>query len=269
MSLRHYSPRGYRRRGVSATAKKILGTALAISLIFQIAYPLSRGQALKWITIVGIYAGALTMILHAIYSFGWRYAITYVGVTLVFATMVEQIGVRTGWPFGDHLFDSSLGPKVSAVPLVIPFLWLMLAHPILVASRRVTQNWVFIYGGATMMAWHLFIDPELSAAHRVHWTVTGSRVPFERELPISNPAGWLFAGMLLFAILNLVLPKERRKQGAEYATVDIFLSWTLVVGLFDYLLFFHRPATGLLAGSIYAVILAPYFFARWLGQPSD
>lgn len=209
------------------------------------------------------------MILHAIYSFGWRYSITYVGVTLLFAVAVEQIGVKTGWPFGDHTFDSSLGVKIYGVPIVIPFIWVMLTHPILVAARRVTRNWTFIYGGAVMMAWHLFIDPELATTHRIQWTFTGAHVPFEKELPMSNPAGWLFTGMLLIAILHLVLPKERRKHGAEFATIDILLTWTLLAGIVDYLFLFHRPGTALFAGSIYAIILAPYFFSRWLGQPAD
>lgn len=120
-----------------------------------------------------------------------------------------------------------------------------------------------------MMAWHLFIDPEMSNAHRITWTFTGSHVPFENELPISNPAGWLFAGMLLIAILHFALPKERRKQGAEFVAVDIFLGWTLLSGVVDNAFFFQRPEIAIFAGAIYALVLAPYFFSRWLGRPED
>ena len=120
-----------------------------------------------------------------------------------------------------------------------------------------------------MMAWHLFIDPQLAIAHRVTWTFSGSHIPFENELPISNPAGWLFTGMLLIAILHFVLPKERRKQGAEFIVVDIFLGWTLLAGVADNLFFFNRPKIALFAGTVYALVLAPYFFSRWLGKPGD
>ncbi len=232
-------------------------------------YPFVHGQALQYVTVSGIYVGALAMLLHAYYSFGMRYAATYFIVTLIFALAIEQIGVISGWPFGDHSFESTFGAYIYKVPLAIPFIWLMLAHPILVAARRVTQHWAFIYGGAIMMAWRLFIDPQLSITHRVIWTSGGSRVPFENELPISNPAGWLFAGMLLIAILHFALPKERRKQGAEFAAVDIFLGWTLLAGIIDNIFFFNRPKIALFAGAIYAVILAPYFFSRWLGKPGD
>ncbi len=269
MSLRHFTPRGNRRRGVSSKARKILGTVLTSAIFLQLSFPFAHGEDLKWVTILAIYVGALAMILHAIYSFGWRYALTYIGVTLLFAGIVEQIGVKTGWPFGDHTFNTSLGVRIYGVPLVIPFVWVMLTHPILVVSRRVTKNWTFIYGGAVVMAWHLFLDPPLAINHQIQWSITGTRVPTMKELPMSNPVGWLFTGMLLMAVLHALLPKERRKHGAEFATVDIFLTWTLLAGVSDYLFFFHRPATAAFAGLIFTLVFAPYFFSRWLGQPGD
>lgn len=269
MSVRHYTPRRNRRRGISSTAQKILGATLAIAIVLQIFYPFTHGLVLQFITISAIYAGALAMLLHAYYSFGLRYASTYLVVTILFALLIEQIGVTTGWPFGDHSFDSSLGVRIYDVPLVTPLAWLMLAHPILVAARRVTQHWAFIYGGAIMMAWHLFVDPQMAAAHRVTWTFAGSHIPFENELPISNPAGWLFVGMLLIAILHFTLPKDRRKQGAEFVAVDIFLGWTLLAGVVDNVFFFKHPEIAVFAGAIYALVLAPYFFSRWLGKPED
>ena len=206
MSLRHFTPRGDRRRGISASRRKTLGATLVFAISLQILYPFTHGHLLQVITITAIYAGALAMTLHAHYSFGLRYTVTYLLTTLLFAFLIEQIGVSTGWPFGTHVFDTTLGVKIYDVPLVIPFLWVMLAHPILVAARRVTENWAFIYGGAIMMAWHFFLDPQLAIAHGVKWTFTGSHIPFEKELPISLPAGWLFTGMLLVAILNVALP---------------------------------------------------------------
>lgn len=232
-------------------------------------YPFMHGQVLQFVTLTAIYVGALAMLFHAYFSFGIRYAATYLVLTFVFAMLIEEIGVRTGWPFGDHSFDPSLGARIYDVPFVIPFIWIMLAHPILIASRRVTQHWAFLYGGAIMMAWHLFIDPQMAAAHRVTWVFTGSHVPFESELPFSNPAGWLFAGMLLIAILHYALPKERRKQGAEFLAVDIFLGWTLLAGVVDNAFFFKRSDIAILAGAIYALALAPYYFSRWLGKPED
>lgn len=267
VSLRHFTPRGNRRRGISSKAQKILGITLALAIIFQSLSLFTHGHSLQVISIAVIYLGAMAMLLHAYMSFGSRYAFTYLCITLVFALVIEQIGVRTGWPFGDHSFDASLGVRIYSVPLVVLFIWVMLSHPILIASRRVTANWVFLYGGAIMMAWHLFVDSQLTIAHRITWTFTGRHVPFEPQLPISNPAGWLFAGIMLIAILNVALPKERRKKGAEFVAVDIFLAWTLIFGFIDSAFFVKHLDSALIVGGFYTAVLAPYFLSRWLGKP--
>lgn len=265
--MRHFTPRGNRRRGISAKSRNILSSVLALTIILQIGYPLVHGETLRIVTLAFVYSGALAMLLHAFYSFGWRYALTYFGITFLFSLITEQIGVRTGWPFGTYSYDSSLGYQLFGVPLVVPFAWLMMAHPVLVAARRVTQHWVFIYGGAAMMAWDLFLDPQMVAANRWTWTFSGAHVPSEPEIPISNAAGWLFVGMGLIALLHIALPRERRKQGAEFAAIDIFLGWTLFSGVIGNIFFFHRPEIALFAGIVFSIVLMPYAFARWLGRP--
>lgn len=267
MSMRQFTPSANRRRGISSRSQNILFAALGLTILLQISYPFVYGETLRIITLAAIYSGALAMLLHAFYSLGWRYAITYFAITFLFSFSTAQIGVRTGWPFGTYTYDASLGYQIGGVPLVVPFIWLMIAHPVLVAARRVTQHWIFIYGGAAMMTWDLFLDPQMVAARRWTWTFTDGHLPFAPEIPISNGVGWLFAGMGLIALLHISLPRERRKQGAEFAAVDLFLGWTLFHGVISNLFFFHRPDIAFFAGAIFSLVLAPYAFARWLGRP--
>lgn len=267
MSIRHYNPRRSRRRGISNRAQNFLNLILAIAIGLQIAYPLFNGEVLRLITLATVYFGAATMVLHAYYSYGWRYAITYLLVTFIFALAIEQIGMRTGWPFGSYAYDDSLAYQIFGVPLVVPFAWVMMSHPVLVAARRVTKHWGFLYGGITMMAWDFFLDPQMVASHRWTWTLKGAHVPFENNIPLSNAAGWLFAGMGLIALLHVVLPRDRRKESAGFAVVDIFLGWTLFSGIVGNLFFFHHPGVALLGGFFFGGMLAPYVFSRWLGRP--
>ncbi|HEX7404431.1 MAG TPA: carotenoid biosynthesis protein [Candidatus Nanopelagicaceae bacterium] len=267
MSQRHYSPRGNRRTGISNRSQRFLNAVLAIAIILQIVYPLVNGEPLRIITLASIYFAAAAILLQAFFSFGIRYASTYLTVTFAFILATEQIGLRTGWPFGNYTFDPSLGFQIFGVPLVIPFIWLMMAHPLLVVARRVAQSWIFLYGGIAMMAWDLFLDPTMVAAHRWTWTFTGAHVPFEKEIPLSNAFGWLFVSMGLMALLNLVLPGERRKKSADFTVVDIFLSWTFVAGIIGNLFFFHRPGVAFIGGLFFGIILAPYAFSRWFGRP--
>jgi putative membrane protein len=240
---------------------------LGIAILLQISYPLLSGEALRVVTISTVYWGAGAMALHALLAFGARYAFTYLGIALSFGFLIELIGLKTGWPFGTYEYDPTLGPQLFDVPLVVPFAWAMIAHPILCAARRVAGNWVFLYGGFGLMAYDLFLDPQMVTAGRWTWEVTGSHVPFTPEVPLSNAFGWLLSGMALIAILHLALPRDRRKVSASFITIDIFLIWTWFAGVVSNLFFFDRPGIAFIFGLTFGVVLAPYIFSRWLGRP--
>ena len=265
--MRQFIPRGNRRTGISSASSKFLYFFLSLAIILQIAYPLVDGDVLRYVTLATVGIGAVAMLLHAFYSFGFRYLITYFVTTFLFAILVEQVGVQTGWPFGSYVYDESLGVKILDVPIIVAFAWIMMAHPVLVAARRVTKEWTFLYGGAFLMAWDLFLDPQMVTAGRWTWDFSGSHVPFQPEIPLSNAVGWLFAGMGLIAILNVVLPHERRKESANSRSVDIFLTWTLFAGVVGNLFFFERAGIALFAGAIYSAIFSLYIFSRWFGRP--
>ena len=267
MSIRHYSPRRNRRRGISSRSQFALNLTLGIAILLQISYPLLSGEALRVVTISTVYWGAGAMALHALLAFGARYAFTYLGIALPFGFLIELLGLKTGWPFGTYEYDPSLGPQLFDVPLVVPFAWAMIAHPILCAARRVAGNWVFLYGGFGLMAYDLYLDPQMVTAGRWTWEVTGSHVPFTPEVPLSNAFGWLLSGMALIAILHLALPRDRRKVSASFITIDIFLIWTWFAGVVSNLFFFDRPGIAFIFGLTFGVVLAPYIFSRWLGRP--
>jgi putative membrane protein len=267
MSIRHYNPRRRGRRGISDRRRFILYLTLGVALLLQVSYPLLEGEALRVVTISTVYWGAAAMALHALLSFGARYATTYLAIALAFGFFIELIGVETGWPFGVYEYDASLGPQLISVPLVVPFAWAMIAHPVLCVARRVTKNWVFLYGGFGMMAYDLFLDPQMVNSGRWTWEVTGPHVPFTPEIPLSNTFGWLLSGMALIAMLHLALPRERRKQSASFTAVDFFLIWTWFGGIVSNLFFFDRPGIAFLFGTAFGAFLAPYLFSRWLGRP--
>ena len=267
MSIRHYTPRRRARGGASPLLIKVMGVALGVAILMQIAYPLVDGTALQVITISSVYLAALAMFLHGIAAFGARYGWSLLGITLVFGFLIEQIGVTTSWPFGEYTYSSTLGPKLFSVPLVVPFAWVMIAHPCLVAARRIGKSWVFLYGALLMTAWDLFLDPLMVTAGRWTWVVSGAHVPFQPEIPLSNTFGWLLSGMFLIGVLHVITPREKRKGGATFVTTDTFLLWTLFSGFVGNLFFFSRPGVAFFAGGIFGIVLAPYFFNRWLGRP--
>ena len=126
MSIRHYSPRRNRRSGISIRSKTLLGLVLGIAIGLQIIYPLIDGETLRVVTIATVYWAAGAMALHALLAYGAQYAFTYLGTTIIFALVIESIGVKTGWPFGTYEYDPSLGHTIAGVPYVVPFAWVMI-----------------------------------------------------------------------------------------------------------------------------------------------
>ena len=265
MSIRHYTPRR-RRRGISQRARVVLGGTLATTILLQMLYPLVDGTVLQYITIATVYVGALAMLLHAYLSFGIKYASRYLILTALFGYFIELLGVHSGWPFGIYSYDQSLGLAIFGVPIVVPFAWVMMVHPALVAARRVTTKWTFIYGGALLAGWDLFLDPQMVAAGRWTWEVTGSHIPFVPDVPLSNFFGWLLAGCTIVALLNVVLPFERRKESASLRAVTILLTWVLFSGFIGNLFFFDRPGLAFLGAFFFGTFATPFIYKSWLGE---
>lgn len=265
MSVRHYNYRR-RRHGISQRARFVLGAFLALTILLQMAYPLVSGTTLQVITILTIYVGATSMVLHAYLSFGMKYATRYLILAALFGYFIELLGVHTGWPFGIYTYDSSLGFALFGVPVVVPFAWVMMIHPCLVAARRVTSKWTFLYGGALLAGWDLFLDPLMVSAGRWTWEVPGAHVPFVPDVPLSNFFGWLLAGCAIVALLNLVLPFERRKESASLRAVTILLTWVLFSGFIGNIFFFDRPGLAFLGAAFFGAFATPFIYKNWLGE---
>jgi len=269
MSLRQFYPRKNSRRQVSTLKIFVLYATTAIAIALQISYPLIDGEPLRVVTIATVYWAAAAMCIHAWLAYGINYSLIFLTTTFTYALIVEQVGSKTGWPFGSYEYSGTLGYQIFGVPLVVPFAWVMLAHPLLIAARKVTKSWVFLYGGLGMMAWDLFLDPQMVAAQRWTWDFTGSHVPFQPEIPLSNAFGWLLTGMGLMGILNKFLGFDRRKVGTSTAIPDFFLLWTWFAGIIGNLFFFDRSGVALIGGIVFGLMLLPYIFLLRFGPPAN
>jgi putative membrane protein len=251
---------------MSQRARVTLVAFLGLTILLQMSYPLTDGDLLRWITIATVLVGATSMVLHAYLSYGFKYASRYFIIVALFGYFIELLGVHTGWPFGIYQYSSTLGISIAEVPLVVPFAWVMMVHPALVAARRVTPKWTFLYGGALLAGWDLFLDPQMVAAGRWTWKVTGSHIPFVPDVPLSNFFGWLLAGCAIVALLNLVLPFERRKESASLRAVTLLLAWVLFSGFIGNLFFFDRPGLAFLGAAFFGAFATPFIYKNWLGE---
>lgn len=59
---------------------------------------------------------------------GPRPARIFLAVAVALGWMAEQAGATLGWFFGDYSYTGVLGPRLGAVPLVIPLMWFGLCY---------------------------------------------------------------------------------------------------------------------------------------------
>jgi len=266
MSVRNYRPRRDSRRTITPGKNFLLLAVLTVNIGLQIAYPLVEGETFRLVTIATVYWAAGAMLLHALFAYGIAYALRFLGITFFYALIVEQIGMRTTWPFGSYEYSPTLGYQIFGVPLVVPFAWVMMAHPIFIAARRLAPQWVFLVGGYGLMAWDLFLDPQMVSAGRWTWEITGRTVPFQPEIPLSNTFGWLLTGMGLMALLHIALPRERRSLGSSRAVPEFFLVWTWLGGIIVNVFYFDRPGVAFIGGTALGVIVVSYFLSVRFGR---
>ncbi|CAB4845003.1 unannotated protein [freshwater metagenome] len=263
MSVRVYRG-GYARFRRRRYPTILSWTTTILAIVTQMVYPLMPDNRLLSLTFFVVATFALAGLVQAWCTHGTKYAATWFVATALFGFIVEEIGVHSGWPFGEYAYSDSLGPAIGGVPIVVPLAWAMLSHPILVLSRRISRRWAPLVFGWTIMAWDLFLDPLMVDAGRWTWNSESRDIPFITGIPLSNAAGWLLCGVALGAILHWGLPREHRKSAPSSAAGDVILGWTLFSGVIGNLFFFDRPGTALVGGLALGITLVPYFFMIWI-----
>lgn len=263
MSIRHYNPGRNRRGRVSIAAERFLYISLVSSIALQIVFLFQHNANF---ILASASLAALFSLSHAQLAFAKRYFWTYLFYTLIIAYVIELISLRTGWPFGEVKYQN-LGATISGVPILVLVFWLGAMHPLLILARKVAPNWVLLSGAAAVTAYALFFDQLLVANDYKTWTFTGAHIPFQTHIPLDNVIGWLFVGVVVLGIANLILPKERRKISASMKSVDIFLVWTWIYNFAANLFFFGKPGTALIGGLAFGALIGWYLSKRYLGSP--
>ncbi|HSI54365.1 MAG TPA: carotenoid biosynthesis protein [Ramlibacter sp.] len=107
------------------TPDTLLFAALAIGLLAWTAHSYSMVS-------VALVAASLGLAACSLWScctlLGARSARIFLGTGVVLGWLAEQAGATMGWFFGDYSYTDVLGPRVGAVPIVIPLMWFGLCY---------------------------------------------------------------------------------------------------------------------------------------------
>ncbi|MGB8651599.1 MAG: carotenoid biosynthesis protein [Mycobacteriales bacterium] len=226
-------------------------TALAgLTVLLQIAYPLVGGHPRDLLTVATVAVLFAASVTHALRHRGGRWTAAFLAVTVGGGLLVEAVGVATGFPFGSYAYTGSLGPKLLAVPVVVPLAWAMFAYPALVAGARLGHR--LVAGAFALASWDLFLDPQMVAAGHWHWHDSG---PALNGVPLQNHLAWLAVALVMAALLPLAPADDDRVPLG-------LLVWTWASSVLANLVFFHRPAVALAGGLAMGVVAVPVLRRR-------
>lgn len=138
---------------------------------------------------------------------GGRRGVLAAGAILVLSYLVEFAGVTTGFPFGRYTYTPILGLQLGgAVPLAIPFAWLLVVPGALMAAAPLGRAAVPV---AALLALMLDLLLEPVAAHVTGYWQWIDQGPYY-GVPSQNFAAWGATALVLAALTHLLVPSLGR-----------------------------------------------------------
>jgi uncharacterized membrane protein len=201
------------RRPPRAVAPLVLAVLLVLTAI---AYPLTDGSGRDAVSWTIVLLGSALSVTHAAVAHGPRTALGLVLLVGVTAVVFEAVGLATGFPYGSYTYSDDLGLTLLGVPFLVPLAWLMMAWPSWVLAARLARpvrgrrrSLVRIAAAAAVFAaWDVVLDPQMVQAGYWTWEYPRPGLPGIDTVPLTNLAGWLLAGVVLMALLDVLVARS-------------------------------------------------------------
>jgi putative membrane protein len=181
---------------------------------------------------------------------------------LALSYLVEWIGVTSGIPFGHYAYTPVLGLQLGgAVPLAIPFAWLMVVPGARLIAARLRRAAAVLTTACLALLLDLLIEPVATQVTGYwRWIEQGSYY----GVPAANFVAWGATALALAALLDVLVPELRRAPRARWLPPLLFTLNALQFTLVDAAYGFWLAAVigvGLLFG-IYALWRPRQLFRR-------
>ena len=110
---------------------------------------------------------AIFAVIHGTRAYRLGGILTFVAIALIVGNFFENLGVRTGFPFGSYYFTDLMGPKLSAVPITLGLAYVGMAY----------LSWTLagiILGGiqSPLRGLRVFAAPVLASCILVSWDLS-------------------------------------------------------------------------------------------------
>lgn len=183
---------------------------------------------------------AVFALFHGAMIYRLRDILVFLAICLVIGNIFENVGVRTGFPYGHYYFTDLMGPRLFGVPILLGLAYvgmgylswtlgsLILGGTVPVAGSRVVT--LPLVAAFVMVAWDLSQDPVWSTIVRA-WVWLHGGAYF--GVPASNFLGWYVTVYIIYQSFALYL--RGRSIGSDpvagnYWHLAVLLYGTSAVG---------------------------------------
>lgn len=148
-----------------------------------------------------------------------------------YSYLIEFVGLKTGWPYGQFHYGVSLGPHILGVPLGLPlfFIPLVLNSYILVSLSGIEKNYQKVLATiGFVLVVDLVLDP--AAVSLDLWSYSSGGY---YGVPVSNFLGWVLSGAVAVLLVDFSFETEEffdRISETEFILDDL-VSFVLLWGL--------------------------------------
>jgi uncharacterized membrane protein len=173
----------------------------------------------------------------------------------------EQIGTRTGVPFGRYAYSAQLGPRLGGVPLLAGAAWAAMARPAWVAAGWIRPQRVprVLVAATALTAWDVFLDPRMVREGFWRWQRRGRY----EGIPLTNFLGWWTTSVLAFALISGL---DDAPPTAEDDAALLLYAWTWIGETFANAAFWEQPRVAAAGGLAMGAIAVPALAGRWTGR---
>jgi putative membrane protein len=230
--------------------------ALAVLLVLTaIAYPLTSGAGRDAVSWAIVLLGSALSVAHATASRGGRTGGGLLLLVVGVAVAVEAVGLATGFPYGGYSYSDALGPTLLGVPLLVPLAWLMMAWPSWVVAARLAggaRPARIAVAAGVFAAWDVVLDPQMVQAGYWTWNSPTPGLPGIDTVPVTNLAGWLLAGLLLMALLDVLVERTAEPGTPRIGDAPVLLAigWMVLGGALA-----HAGWLGLPGSAVWGAVL--------------
>jgi uncharacterized membrane protein len=152
-------------------------------------------------------------LIHGAMFYRWRGILIFFAICFVVGNIFENVGVRTGFPFGQYYFTDLMGPKLFVVPIQLGLAYLGMAYLSWALARLILGGMRNPLEGSRvvilpmvaafiMVAWDFSQDPVWSTVlHLWIWRQGGAYF----GVPVSNFFGWYLTVYVFYQLFALYL----------------------------------------------------------------